>query len=80
MGRVESWIDVTRIDPPFVAFDAWFRFLDAGEELVSTSTLRYRDRDELTTSLTRAGFVVDEIRDAPDRPGRELVVVARPQG
>ncbi len=80
VGRVESWIDVTRVDPPLVTFDAWFRFLDIGEELVSTSTLRFRDRDELTTSLTTAGFVVDEIRDAPDRPGRELVVVARREG
>jgi hypothetical protein len=27
-----------------------------------------------------AGFVVDELRGAPDRPGRELVFVARQSG
>jgi hypothetical protein len=27
-----------------------------------------------------AGFVVDDLRDAPDRPGRELVFVARCPG
>ena len=45
---------------------------------VSDSTLRFRSRDELTNSLIAASLVVDEIRDAPDRPGRELVFIARP--
>lgn len=41
------------------------------------STLRFRARDEVTASLVAAGFVVDEVRDAPDRPGREMVFIAR---
>jgi hypothetical protein len=28
-------------------------------------------------ALTRHGYVVDEVRDAPDRPGREFVFLAR---
>ena len=28
-------------------------------------------------AVQHAGFVVDEVRDAPDRPGREWVFVAR---
>ena len=43
----------------------------------STSTLRWRDEAELRATLGTAGFAVREIRDAPDRPGREFVVIAR---
>ena len=42
--------------------------------------LRFRSRDELADSLAAAGMVVDEVRDAPDRPGREFVFVARRPG
>jgi len=49
----------------------------AGETLVSDSTLRFRGRDEVIASLEEADYAVDEIRDAPDRPGREMVFVAR---
>jgi hypothetical protein len=31
----------------------------------------------VTASLAAAGYVVDEVRQAPDRPGRELVFIAR---
>jgi hypothetical protein len=48
--------------------------------LTTTSTLRFRHRDEVAASLAAAGFVVDEVRQAPDRPGRELVFVARRVG
>jgi hypothetical protein len=48
-----------------------------GAVLTSDSTLRFRGRDELANSLAAAGLVVDDVRDAPDRPGREFVFVAR---
>jgi hypothetical protein len=35
---------------------------------------------EIDQSLRRSGFVVDNVRDAPDRPGREFVFVARRPG
>jgi hypothetical protein len=44
--------------------------------LTSDSTLRFRSHDELTHSLLAAGLVADEVRDAPDRPGREFVFIA----
>jgi hypothetical protein len=44
--------------------------------LTSDSTLRFRERAELAASLASAGLVVDEIRDAPDRPGLEFVFIA----
>jgi hypothetical protein len=46
---------------------------------VSTSTLRFRERDELSTALGAAGFEVVELRDAPDRPGKEFVYIAAPR-
>ena len=44
--------------------------------LTSQSTLRFRDRETVSAGLVAAGFVVEDVRDAPDRPGRELVFVA----
>jgi hypothetical protein len=38
--------------------------------------LRFRDQVEISDSLRVAGFVVEDVRDAPDRPGLELVFVA----
>jgi hypothetical protein len=45
--------------------------------LTSDSTLRFRSRVEVEDSLAAAGFVTVEVRDAPDRPGRELVFIAQ---
>ena len=48
--------------------------------LTPTSTLRFRTRPEVTASLAAAGYRIDEIREAPDRPGREMVFIAlRPE-
>lgn len=80
-GAVETWVELRDVSPPFVTFDAVVRFLDDGTELVSRSTLRFRELDELERSLLAAGYAIDEVREAPDRPGREWVVfatVARP--
>ena len=35
------------------------------------------ERTEIEQLLTDAGYEVVEVRDAPDRPGRELVFLAR---
>jgi ubiquinone/menaquinone biosynthesis C-methylase UbiE len=76
-GVVETWIDLLAVEPPFVSFRHTYRFLRDGTELTSESTLRFRARDELATSLDAAGFTVREVRDAPDRPGLELVFLAQ---
>lgn len=44
--------------------------------LTSDSTLCFREPDELEASLVIAGFRALDVRDAPDRPGRELVFIA----
>ncbi len=76
-GRVEHWVELTDVELPLVSFRHSFRFLDGGDIVTSDSTLRFRDREEITDALAVNGFTVVDVRDAPDRPGRELVVIAR---
>ncbi|SDG11309.1 Methyltransferase domain-containing protein [Lentzea fradiae] len=63
------------VDLPFVSFRHTYRFAD-GTEVASDSTLRFRSRAEIEASLVACGFEVADVRDAPDRPGREDVFVA----
>ncbi len=76
VGPVESWTDLTDVSLPFVSFHDT-TVLPDGTTLRSDSTLRFRERDEVETSLVACGFEVVDVRDAPDRPGREWVFVAR---
>lgn len=66
---------VTEVDLPLVTFEGSTTI--EGVTLYSTSTLRFRDRPELEVDLRRHGFAIADVRDAPDRPGKELVFVAR---
>ncbi|MBV9599349.1 MAG: class I SAM-dependent methyltransferase [Chloroflexi bacterium] len=76
LGTVEHWLDLIDLRLPIVSFRGTWVFPD-GEVLTSHSTLRFRERDEIAEALIDHGFVVDEIRDAPDRRGREFVFFAR---
>lgn len=75
-GAVQSWEQVTDISGGLVSFVSTVVFEKDGAVLTSESTLRFREHDEVARSLVSAGFTVEEVRDAPDRPGRELVFVA----
>lgn len=77
VGVVEHWVEVTRRDGPLVSFRWTFRFERTGDVVTSDSTLRFRDQREIEASLAAAGFDTREVRDAPDRPGLELVFLAR---
>ena len=66
---------VTAVDLPLVTFEGSTTIGD--EVLCSTSTLRFRDRDEVEHDLLGHGFEVSDVRDAPDRPGKEHVFLAR---
>ncbi|MFW6600288.1 class I SAM-dependent DNA methyltransferase [Propionibacteriaceae bacterium Y2011] len=66
---------VTEVALPLVSFEAVT--VVAGQELPSSSTLRFRERTEVEDDLARHGFQVMEVRDAPDRPGQEHVFLAR---
>jgi SAM-dependent methyltransferase len=76
-GWFRNWTELNEVEPPFVSFVQVVELEDGGQRLVSDSTLRFRERHEVVDSLEQAGFVVLEVRDAPDRPGLELVFVAR---
>lgn len=74
LGTVEYWVELTEVSLPMVSFTQHYRF-DDGSLLTSDSTLRFRERDEIVASLSATGFSVLEVREAPDRPGREFVFV-----
>lgn len=74
-GPVDQRFELTGVSPPLVSFRFTYRFAD-GEIITSDSTLRFRDRREIEASLAACGFRVTDVRDAPDRPGREFVFLA----
>lgn len=76
VGPVTGWVEVTRVDGQLVSFRHSYSFA-SGEVLTSDSTLVFRGRAEIEASLDRAGLHLVDVRDAPDRPGLELVFVTR---
>jgi SAM-dependent methyltransferase len=76
-GIVESWVDTTDVNGPLVSFRWTYVFESDGAVLTSDSTLRFRTRDEVESSLEAAGLVLEEVRDAPDRPGHEMVFISK---
>ncbi|MBM7774483.1 SAM-dependent methyltransferase [Actinokineospora baliensis] len=76
IGPVHHHRAVTEVHLPLVTFTSTYHFPD-GTTLTSTSTLRYRDRPTLQHDLTTHGYHVLDIRQAPDRPNKEFVVIAQ---
>ncbi|MGW3345603.1 class I SAM-dependent methyltransferase [Nonomuraea rubra] len=76
VGTVEQWHDVLDVSGPLVTFRSTLVFASDGEVLTSHSTLRFRERAEVEADLAACGYVVREVRDAPDRPGKEFVFLA----
>ncbi len=73
---MEQRREVTQVNLPFVSFRYTYRFDGDGAVITSDSTLRFRSREEVESSLAAYGYRVVEVRDAPDRPGREFVFIA----
>ena len=59
---------------PLVTFRSSTRV--GGETLTSASTLRFRDQQEIRDDLRRHGMEVTQVREAPDRPGKEHVFLS----
>jgi SAM-dependent methyltransferase len=76
VDRIEERRELLDVSLPFVSFRHTYRFPD-GSVIASDSTLRFRTRAEVEESLVRCGFDVANLRDAPDRPGKEYVFIAR---
>ncbi|MGH3301230.1 MAG: class I SAM-dependent DNA methyltransferase [Streptosporangiaceae bacterium] len=75
-GVVQSWHELTGVSGELVSFRSVIVFEADDTVLTSTSTLRFRDRGDIEGSLAGLGYELDEVRDAPDRPGLEFVFVA----
>lgn len=75
-GPVEQGLEITDVSLPFVSFRHTYRFLVDGTVITSDSTIRFRDRDEVESNLVAQGYRVLDVREAPDRPGREFVFIA----
>ena len=76
-GPVERRLQVTAVDLPLVSFRYTYTFLADGTVITSDSTLRFRGREELEQSLAAHGYRVLDVREAPDRPGREFVFITQ---
>ncbi len=76
VGAVEHWGQLTDVSLPLVTF-RWTFVFPEGDVVTSDSTLRFRTRNEVQSGLVAHGYIVDDVRDAPDRPGREFVFFAR---
>ncbi|MEU2588639.1 class I SAM-dependent methyltransferase [Streptomyces avermitilis] len=77
VGSVESWVQLIDVSWSLVTFRWTYAFAADGQVLTSDSTLRFRERNEVEADLVAHGYVVQDVRDAPDRPGREFVFLAR---
>lgn len=76
-GIVEGWVDVIDVLDSLVSFRWTYVFENDGAIITSDSTLRFRSLKEITKSLREVGLSVEDVREAPDRPGREYVFIAR---
>jgi SAM-dependent methyltransferase len=76
-GVFESWLQVTRVDGDLVSTRRTYVFAADGATLTSEGIRRYPPRSVIEDSLISAGFELTDIRGAPDRPGLELVFIAR---
>lgn len=79
-GLISSRTEVDRVERrqnvDLVTFSHIYDFADS-PQLKATSTLAFRSRTAIEADLGAAGFEVVQVRDAPDRPGREWVFIAR---
>jgi SAM-dependent methyltransferase len=75
-GPVERRLQVTSVSLPLVSFRYAYTFLADDTVITSDSTIRFRSRDEMESSLATHGYRVLDVREAPDRPGHELVFLA----
>jgi hypothetical protein len=78
-GVVQSWHELADVSGELVSFRSFVVFEADNTVLRSDSTLRFRGRDEIAGSLAAHRYHLEEVRDAPDRPGLEFVFIARRQ-
>jgi SAM-dependent methyltransferase len=77
IGQVEQRWEITAVNLPFVSFRCTYTFRADGAVITSDSTLRFRGREELESSLATHGYQVLDVREAADRPGHEFVFITQ---
>jgi SAM-dependent methyltransferase len=77
VGAVETWVELVEVSGYLVTFRWNYVFAADGQHFTSDSTLRFRERQEIEADLTSQGYVLHDVRDAPDRPGKEFVFIAQ---
>ncbi|MDO5066447.1 MAG: class I SAM-dependent methyltransferase [Propionibacteriaceae bacterium] len=77
LGPVTTWVEVLEVtEHPLLVTFRWHYGFPDGQELLSTSTLRFRGRDEIITSLEQANFTGLRVDDLPHAPGRGWLIRA----
>ena len=77
IGGLSTWNELLAVAPGRVSFRTVVVREADGTRLTSESMLRFRSREELERSIAGAGLDLEDVRDAPDRPGREWVFIVR---
>jgi SAM-dependent methyltransferase len=81
-GPMATWVQLTDVQGSRVCFEGHNVFTDTGEVVIVESELRFRSREEITTTLTQAGFTVEQVygdwtRGPLEQSSRAMVFVAR---
>lgn len=84
-GRVETWLEFRDRHNGIVSYSLHYLFAASNEEIVTSNELRFRTLDELTESLSGAGFTIERVYGDWDRgpagpTAAELIVVAKLSG
>ena len=84
-GRIETWLEFQDLHDGIASYAIHYLFAASGEEIVTSNQLRFWNLDELTRSLSGAGFAIEHVYgDWDRRPASpitaELIVVAKLRG
>jgi SAM-dependent methyltransferase len=60
-GPLETWSELVKIEGERVTFKDHYLFTKTGEELISINALVFRTKEEITQSLEKAEFSVDNV-------------------
>lgn len=80
-GDIEWWSQLVVVTGDRVVYEIHYLFVSTGEEFVSINELRFRTRDQLTSTLRDAGFAIEAVYgnwdfSAADEVSPEFIFVA----
>lgn len=60
-GPIEVWVEIVRVKDNKVLTNGHYLFTKTGDELISRNELKFRTKEEITHSLEKAGFSIDNL-------------------